>query len=411
MLAGSSSCAFAQALPAATSSAPSEGFQFPTVNGTLQYSVTAAESLVFGYNGAPNTGTSAVTSFSGDLAYLSKSKTKPFSAVYSGGYLIGTGSEPSAPFQNLALSQIIQTRSYNFIIGDTVSYLPQTPTSGLSGIPGIGDVGLGGGPVATPSLGIQTTYSTRVSNTTTGTVVRILTGSTSLHATGVYGLERFLGTSIGLDNNQVSGTGGVTHRIDARTSLGGDYSYSHFSYTAGGLNFNTQTLLFQFTRQLSRRFSLNVGVGPQRVNSGGQPSTNVSFNSSLGFLSGKTNYTLSYFRGVSAGDGVVAGAHTDSVNFTARRSLSRDWDVSGLVGYNRSNSLPNGLLPAFSDNGIVASGQLTRRLARSLFAFGSYTLQRQSIAGTAAVSNPFNGLSQIVGLGITYAPRPFLSSR
>ncbi len=411
LLAGSLSCALGQAVPAVGTSAPTEGFQFPTVNGSLQYSVTAAESLVFGYNGQPGTGTSAVTSFSGDLAFLSKSKTNPFSAVYSGGYLVGSGQEPSSPFQNLALSQVIKTRSYDFILADTVSYLPQTPSSGLSGIPGLGDVGIGGGPIADPQLGILTTYSTRVSNTASGTAVRTLTGSTSLHATGTYGIERFLGGSIGLDNNQVSGTGGVLHRINARSSAGADVSYSHFSYTDSGLNFDTQTLLFQFTRQLTRQLTLNVGAGPQRVNSGNQPSINVSFNASLGYTAARTNYILNYSRGVTAGDGVVAGAHTDTVNLSAQRALSRAWDVSGLLGYNRSNSLPNGVLPSFSNDTVVASGQVSRSLNHALFLFASYTLQRQSVAGTAAVNNPFNGLSQILGFGITYAPRPFLGRR
>ena len=147
------------------------------------------------------------------------------------------------------------------------------------------------------------------------------------------------------------------------------------------------------------------------MNSGDQPSTNVSFNASLAYAAAKTNYILNYSRGVSAGDGVVAGAHTDAINVSAIRTLGRAWSVSGILEYNRSKSLPNGLLPIFTNDALVASGQVSRRLDHSLSVFASYTLQRQSITGTAAVNNPFDGLSQILGFGITYSPRPFLGRR
>ncbi len=411
VLGGSSIVAAGQIAPIVTASTPSEGFRFPVVNGSLQYSLTAAESLVYGYNGQANTGTSAVTSFSGDVAYLSKSKFNPFSAVYSGGYLIGGGAEPSAPFQNLALSQVITRRSWNYVLSDTVSYLPQTPTTGLSGIPGVGDLGITGGPIAQSQLGILTTYSRRVSNDASVSVSRSLTGSTSLHATGNYDIQRFVGGSTGLDDTQEIGSGGITHRFNARTSAGADYSYANVSFGVGGLSFTSQSLLFQVTRQLTRQLSLTLGAGPQRVNSGNQPSTNVSVNSTLGYSAAKTNYSLSYFRGQTAGDGVVAGARTDSVSFSASRSINRSWAVSGLAGYNRSSSLPNGLLPPFTSSGVVASGQISRGLTHALSLFASYTVQRQSVQGVAAVNNPFNGLSQVLGFGISYSPRPFLGRR
>ncbi len=393
-----------------------DGFQLPTVGGSLQYSLTAGESILFGYNGEPGTGANPITSFSGNLAYLSKSENHPFSAVYSGGYLIGTSNEPSYPFQNLALSQVLRTRSWNFVLADSVSYLPQTPTTGLSGIPGIGDIGVA--PIqntSTAGLGILTDYSTRISNNVSGTASRNLTGSTSLQGTGGYTIQRFLGNSVGLSSDQITGGGGIEHRIDARSSFGVNYNYAASTFTNAQYSFSTQTLLFQYSRQLTRRLSMNVSAGPQRVASGNNtlsgPSNNVAGGAGLSYNGQKTIYSLSYSRGINNGDGVVVGSRSDSLSLGANRQLNRVWNLSAVVGYNHSTSLPSLILPSFSNNGIVFSGQASRALTHTLSVFASYTIQRQSVQGLAAVNNAFNGLSQVLGFGITYAPKPFLGRR
>ncbi len=131
----------AQAVPAATAPAPYQGFGVPDLRGNLTYALSASESVTTGYNGGNGTATS--TNLSGDAAYLSRSETHPFSAAYSGGFLGSTsGPQPSTTFQNLSLSQVFRQKKWNFIVGDTVSYLPQSPTVGLSGIPGLGDLAI-----------------------------------------------------------------------------------------------------------------------------------------------------------------------------------------------------------------------------------------------------------------------------
>ena len=92
------SLAQAQDVPAATISTPSFGFSLPSVEGTLTYSLNAAESVDTGYASG---GVDSTTSLSGSLGYLSSSPDKPFSLVYSGGYLYSTipGYPPSSTFQ------------------------------------------------------------------------------------------------------------------------------------------------------------------------------------------------------------------------------------------------------------------------------------------------------------------------
>ena len=91
------SAAFGQALPAAEASPISTGFALPLTAGTLQYGVSASESLYWGYYNTP--GTVAATNVSGDLAYISASKRDPFSMVFSGGRSTSTSNQPSYTFQ------------------------------------------------------------------------------------------------------------------------------------------------------------------------------------------------------------------------------------------------------------------------------------------------------------------------
>lgn len=410
----------AQAVPTATGAAPYEGFTLPNIGGSLRYALTASESVVFGYNGQPGTGASAYTNLSGSLAYLSRSERHPFSAVYTGGYLIANSSEPSYFFQDLALSQVYSTRFWDFTIADAVDYSPQTPTTGLSGIPGVGDLGLapvqvgpGGG------IGILTQYGSRVNNIVSGTALRRLTGSTSVSGTGSYVIQRYTGDQTqGLGNDQVSGSGGVQHRIDSRSSVGAAYSYSQSNFTVGGTNlaYQTQSLTGDYSRQLTRQFSMDVSAGPQRVsNSGGllltAPSTNVGANASLTYTGQVYSSALSYSRGVNNGGGVVVGSRSDVINLSAQRRLGRLWHVAGLVGYNRSTQLPNSTFPSFSSSGVVASGQVSWQVRQALSAFSSYTLQRQTFDGGTPALNAFNGLSQVASFGVSYSPKPFFQRK
>src|SRR5665213_1982800 len=121
-----------QALPAAEASPISTGFGIPRVAGTLQWAVTGSETLSWGYYA--NSGAAAATNLSGDMAYLSNSKQDPFSMVFAAGRSWSTSGEPSYTFLSLGLSQVINVGRWNFVLSDSVSYLPGTPIFGLSGV-------------------------------------------------------------------------------------------------------------------------------------------------------------------------------------------------------------------------------------------------------------------------------------
>src|SRR5579875_486655 len=131
----------AQSLPADTGATPpGVGFSLPHIGGSLSYALNGSELISNGFFN--NSGVSYSTNISGDVAYVSKSQFHPFSAVYDGGILIADSGQPTTFYQSLSFSQVLSTKNWNIVLADSVSYLPESPVAGLSGIPGVGDVGV-----------------------------------------------------------------------------------------------------------------------------------------------------------------------------------------------------------------------------------------------------------------------------
>jgi len=392
--------------------APSVGFQLPQIGGEWSYAISASQTVIVGYDGDSSGGTATSSNISGDFAYASSSLTHPTSIVYSGGYLGSESSElPSSSFQNLALSQEFRGHHWDVIASDTVSYLPQSPVGGLSGVPGIGDLGVV--PItigATFGPGILTNYDTRVSNITGVTVSRELTGSTSVQASGNYAIQRFLDSNgedySGFNSNQTEGSAGITHRINARNSFGVNYLYSKFTYVSQPFSFTSNGVNFDYTYRWTHKLTFDVSLGPQFSDSTTFSSTATTLAASLAltYLGERSSAALSYVRGTNAGSGVVEGALSDSVGFTAQRRLNQVWNVAGSANYTHTQSLPTLVFQAFDVSSEVVAGQISRGFGRSFSAFASYTLEKQNTSGSSLTSLTFTGLQQVFGFGVTYSP-------
>lgn len=405
-----------QAIPTATADVYYPGFHLPNVGGSLNYSVSASESVIFGYNGE-NGGTAATTNLSGNVAYLSSSERHPFSMVYSGGYFFSTSGQPSAFYQDLALSQVYKTKTWDFVVSDLFSYLPETATVGLSGVPGVGDLGVDplGGAYGSVQ-GILTRNGPRVDNSVSASATKSLTASTSLSFTGFGYFETFLGDSNDLSGNYVAGIdsrseGGsvaLNHRLNALSSVGTSYTYSTSTFTGSQFSFNSQQVNFIYNRQLSRKLSFVGSVGPQWTSSSdplyGGTSVTVATNVGLAYSAKFASASVDYSRGTSSGFGVFTGAHTDSVDLIAHRALGKNWSASVSADYARSTSLPSSFSQPYSTQTEVAGVQASRSLSRKLSLFTSYTLQRQTTDGTNITPVAFTGHSQVISVGITFSP-------
>jgi len=393
------------------------GFNLPTKLGTLSYSLSASEQIQQGYSGS---GVYAGTTLSGNLAYLSKSENYPFSLVYTGG--LSFGDLPSSSnvqfYQNIAASQVFRTRSWVFVVSDAFSYLPDSPTTGLSGVAGVGDVGVipvqGG---IGPNQTILTSDAGRFSNGLQGSATWQATGSLDFEGSGNWQILHFNGNNPGYNTDSWGATFGPNYRIDARNSVGASVFYSQQTYP-GYQNYliETEGVTANYSRAWTRRLSTTFALGPARTH--GRTITsipsqlNLSGSASASYATRTTGIFASYDRSVNGGSGVVFGALSDTVTVGVNRPLSRDWILGMDVGYSHNKGLTPiaGVVPSYDT--VFGAAQVSRRLTETLSMYASYTAISQSVKNQpAAQAAVFNGLNNIFSIGITFAPAPILSSR
>ncbi len=403
---------------ASSTSAPASpgfGFTIPTVNGTLTYALSGSESFETGFG----TGNVAyTTALGGDFAYFSKSEEQPFSLVYAGGYLNSSvpGTSSSSTYQSLTLSQVVILKRWIFSAADAFSYLPQSPTTGLSGIAGVGDINVAPvQPGVGPDQNILTNYGTRIGNGLNGSVSRQITSRTFIDGSASWQILRFLGNP-GIDSTDTSVTVGPSYRIDARNTVDAGGYYSLITYPGGapsftsGSNpsFTSEGLNLEYQRMWSRTLSTTVSIGPQLTRESNSlliPSQlSVSARLGIQYTRRFTSTTLSYSHGTNSGSGVVEGAISDSVSLGVQHPLGRNWQAAIDGSYSRSSSLSTigGIHVDFQS--IYGGLQVSRKISRPLFGYLSYTAVTQSGNDLAATQNAFNGLTHIIAIGLTYSP-------
>ncbi len=405
VLAALPSPAYAQSAPSA---APSGGGA-TAASDFLTYSLTASNSVIIGYSG--NNGPSDSVNISGNAGYVSGSERHPLSFVYSGGYLFGNNGQPSTSFQNFGVSQVLNTRNWNFVISDVVSYLPATPRYGLAGIPGVGDTG--SLPIATgqqPGEALLTNYGQRITNTASGSANYRITARTSINTFAGYTNQHFF-SNLGINNNLFNGGAQLTHNLSAATLVGGGYTYTHSTFPGlGDLSFTSNSIVAIFQHTFTPRLSLQSSAGPQWT-SGSNATifpTRVGLSANLGltYVAGRNNYSLNYGRGTSTGSGVLLGAVTDYVSFAGQRKFSDRWTGGIFASYGHAQSLSNDPALYTRTNSYTTGLQATRRLGERFSAYGSYALQYQALGQSIATTNAFSGTAHVISFGVTYAPRP-----
>lgn len=405
----------------ATSLAPSPGGL--KTDGTIHYSLSASEIFQHGLFSGP--GTYYTTSLSGSAGYVSESQRLPFSMLYAGGLLLTTQSQSTVQtFQNLALSQEFVTPRWVFGVSDSVSYLPQSPTTGYSGISGTGDLGPIQGPSQGPAGGILTNYGNRVSNSLDGNLERKLTASTSVSGSADWSILRFINNT-GLDTTSISGTAGLNHRLDGRTTISGTAVYSIFTYGSygaisdelglSGLSFQTRGLNLSVQRLVSHNLSVSVSAGPQLISSSNSllipKRTTVAATVGATYTHRLSTFSLSYNRGANGGSGVQQGSLMDSVVGSYTHSYGRDWQMAVTGSYANSEALITNqqVNEALGVNGtynsVYGGVQVSRRLSVHASAYASYTAVEQSNTSSASVPSVYSGVGSIFAIGVTWTPR------
>ncbi len=434
-----SSISQGQAVPTATTSMVpgSSGLSFYPLDGVFHYALSGSEIIQFGYYGPSQTTYSTV--LSGNAAYTAKSEVRPFSMLFAGGVVLANQSgQGTTSFWNVAASQGYVTRSWIFNISDSFSFLPQSPTTGLSGIAGVGDLGAipVQGPAEGPAGGVLSTAGNRIGNALTGSVERQIDHATSISGNGYWSVLRFLGQSANsgaanlgaLDNTQIAGTVALNRRLDARSSVSVNAVYSTFSYN-GGYTFypgttipyvqpdiETRGINLSYQRLLSRTLSVSASAGPQWVSSSNSTlvpsSLNVAATAGLTYSRGFTNASVNYSYGVNGGSGVLPGALADTIGASLSHSYGRNWVASVTASYAHTSGLaqltatgiPSTPIHEVYDT-VFGGAQVTRRISTHFSGYASYGAQNQSNNFPLPGQNALNGTSQTVGIGITFSPR------
>ena len=317
----------------------------------------------------------------------------------------GTGA-----FENLELSQGFIGKKWSLGISDGVSYTPQAPTLGFTGIPGIGE------PVATPSPNppvvnppILTLNTYSLGNSASASFNRRLNYAWSANMSGNYDLLIFPDGN-GLDTDTTGANGGLSYRLSARDSLIGNYQFSKFTYPDYLFSFYTHSVFFGFTRQWSRRLSTDISAGPQWTSSSNSmlvpSSTGAAVNASVNYLYGFNKLSANYQRGVSAGGGYLIGSQTDSAGISYLRKFGNTSTLGFDFGYSRFSGLINNGVT----NAKYGGAQATHQLGRNFQVFANYSAIAQSTSSQLPV-NTLGTVIQIVGFGIGYSPRERGSTR
>jgi hypothetical protein len=404
---------------------PSTGWGFPSLDGNIHYALTASQLIRFGYysKGA----VTPSTAFTGNAAYSSTSEQAPFNMILAGGVVVSESSNTGTTgYVNLAASQGLKTGKWVFGLSDSLSFLPESPTTGVAGYAGVGDIGAVpvDGPVLGPAGGIITLSGSRIGNSISGDFERLLTNSTSISGGAAWGILHFIDGSDGSDSSRISSQLSVNHHLDARDtiSVSGVYSVYDYGATENYLTFETKGVNASYSRLLSRTLAMSVSAGPEWVDSNNPaqiPARVITAgNAGLSYSHGLTNASLTYSRGINNGSGVLAGALSNSVIGTISHAYGRDWLVSVSGAYIQTSGLENVTTTEPGSGEIVFSApeyeefwtvfgtvQVTHKLGRRSSWYASYTNQHQTFSNTFNGTNAFYGTSQIIGIGITYSPR------
>lgn len=389
--------AAAQAVPSA--SRPS----VPLPAGDLNYSIRYSQVAMF----AQQFGDSQDSVLSADLTYSSGQNRHPLTVTYGGGYMwdIAGPDYGSGLSQHLLLSQALNGNGWGTSFSDNISYSPQAPIVGFTGIPGSGEPEAGSGAGSSGSMQSILTVNTRVlENSTSGQFTRNLNYASKLVLSGSNDILRFPNGG-GFDTDSRSASGDLEWRLNARNTISSIYEFLDFSYPTMDFSMQSHSALWGFERSWSRSFKTVASAGPQWLNSSNPtltpPSLAAAANLSATYQLGRTaGAELDYSRGVSAGAGYMVGAELDTSSATFNEHVGKNIEIGISGSYSRTATLNQGGIAIAK----VGTAQVTRSLGRYWSLFATYSGYVQS-SSASLPGNTLSQLMQIVGFGIGYSPR------
>jgi hypothetical protein len=324
---------FAQVDPSATGRAPAPGTN-------LVYAFRYGQTAQF----MSQQSTLQTSNLSGTLDYVNREGKYPFSVDYGGGYIFtlsGPGYQ-TGQFHRLYLTQGINLRRWNMMFSNNVSYLPQSPTLGFSGIPGIGEIIGLPNPSPSTSQTILTASTHVLDNLSNAEISRTFTYSTTGTIGGGYEVFRFPNDD-GININTVSGYAQLARRLSGRTTLIGRAGYAQFSYPGTTVTISTGTAYLGIRHRWTRALSSDISAGPQQIKS----SVGILVPAKLSYaINANTSYKLrtsefdaAYSHGTNGGSGYLIGGTIDVAYGNYSRQFGPNTQFGVMGGYNHTSSL------------------------------------------------------------------------
>lgn len=397
------------------------------LNGSFRFMQTAESNPQFN-----NTGTQwgTVTNLIGQLALNLTGKTSSFVLQYAGAGFIPVNQRFGATqAQQLGISEMVNAGRWSLFLADEAIYSPE-------GGYGFGGLGMAGGAGfgsqiftgLSPNLVNQQTAlvdARRVGNTSLAQIQYKLSARSSITAFGTYGLLHFVDPGF-IDSNQVMGQIGYNYAATRHDTVSLSYSYGQFHFGGGNNSgLKSHSLDLGYARRVTGRLSFNVAAGPQLIFTQSVVTVPVlqlgpfilfgtakenfrrlswSGQSRLQYSLGRNHLTISYFRAVTGGSGVLAGAQTSDGQASINHIFNHSWSGDLSFGYAH-----NGALAAAtgSYNSMYGGAGMHRRLGRDGDLTFTYRLQRQQTSSACSAS--FCGrdfLQHVVGVGFQWQLRP-----
>jgi len=393
----------AQVVPAAT------GPSGLPVIGNMSYSMRYSQAA-FLYGGSEGNPVSSI--LSADVNYVHPNTRLPFNLSYGGGYMwsIAGQSLGTGVFQHLFVSQGLVQRRWNILASENVSYTPEAPITGFSGVAGTGEpIGTSG---TSPASGqsILTINTRTLSNAANLELGYNLNYATTLNVGGGWQLLRFPDGN-GMDSEGEQANVGITRRLDARNSIAGQYMFSHFSYSAssydGGVagSFDTNALTVDYQRSWNRQLNTNISVGPQWTSGSDSslvpPTKTIMVNAAIDYQFKAESANLGYNHGINGGAGYLPGATVDTVTGGLSRLFERTLTIGITGSYERTAALEN---VGGASDARFGGAQSAMQLGPYFSVFAGYTAIDQS-TNLAPQTNVLNQLYQVISFGVAYSSR------
>jgi hypothetical protein len=376
----------------------------------------------FQFNG--QSGFLTATVLAGHLTLEHLSKRNEFSGAYQGGgVLYENNSQLNSTFHLGALSDSIMFRRATLILSDRGGYLPGF-YAGLGGVAFGGAFSLGGlgnmpglNPSFLPTRGIISGAGGYF-NTALAQLEYRPTARSTVTLAGSF--QTLSSTQAGfVDSNATILQTGYDRGLTSRDTVSVFYSASLIRYSGIAESVDAHFIAFSYGRRVTGRLALQLYAGPEiysvAVPGQSQTHTFAGGGGKLTYRWSRSYADVSYWRGLTAGSGVLTGAQTDYVSAGLNRQLSRAWSggLTGNYNFNSGLSKPNS---GTSASGVVTrqyqywtgTANLTRtlgRLARLNF-FYSFQTQNSNQAFTNASGTGQSVLRHLFGVTFNFDYRP-----